>query len=87
MAYRYVPASRRGKAEPARLVARVSQEDLVASAYEHYGFEEPEALEYLRFAGYQVTANWKAMMAEEGMPADEIARLQKTFAFAGAIAG
>ena len=87
MAYRYVPASRRGKAEPARLVSRVSQEDLVASACEHYGFEEAEALEYLRFAGLQVTANWKSLLAEEEMPADEIARLQKTFAFAGAIAG
>lgn len=87
MAYRYVPAPRRGKTQPPRLVTRVSMEDLVAAAVEHYGYEEAEALEYLHFAGHEVTANWQAMMADEGMSAEEIARFRSTFAFASKIAG
>lgn len=86
MAYRYVPGSRRGKAAPARFVSRVSQEDLVASACEHYGFEEAEASEYLRFAGQQVAANWASTMVGEGMPKEVIAKFRNTFAFAGAVA-
>lgn len=87
MAYRYVPAPRRGKAQPPRLVTRVNIEDLVAAATEHYGYCETEAKEYLCFAGNQVANNWEAMMADEGMPADEIVRFKGTFAFASSMDG
>ncbi len=50
-------------------------EDLVASATEHYGYDEAEAKEYLNYAGNQVTNNREAIMA------DEIVRFRGTFAF------
>lgn len=68
-------------------MTRVSIEYLVAAAADHYGYEEAEAMDYLRFSGHQVAANWEAMMADEGMPAEETARFRSTFAFASTIAG
>lgn len=45
MAYRYVPAPRRGKTQPPRLTTRVSIDDLVSAATEHYGYNQAEAKE------------------------------------------
>ncbi|PKO94402.1 MAG: type II toxin-antitoxin system HipA family toxin [Betaproteobacteria bacterium HGW-Betaproteobacteria-10] len=87
MAYRYVPAPRRGPSQAPRLVTRVSIDDLIASACEHYGYVETEAREYLLFAASQVTSNWQTLMVEEGMPADEVGRFKATFSCAATITG
>ena len=83
----YVPAPRRGKTQPLRLVTRLSIDDLVSAATEHYGYDEAKAKEYLCYAGNPLANNWEAMMADEGMPADEIVRFKGTFAFASSMNG
>lgn len=82
LAYRYVPAPRRGPAQPPRLVTHVTAEDLLAAACEHYGYDAPEAHDYLQFAADCVTANWRRLLQEEGIPVTEVERFQATFSFA-----
>lgn len=86
MAYRYVPASRRGQAQMPRLVTRVSADDLIAAAVEHYGFAHAEAADYLAEAAHQVTSHWRCHLLEEGIPAGEAARFEHTFSFAERLA-
>ncbi|MEN9481699.1 MAG: hypothetical protein RLZZ298_3094 [Pseudomonadota bacterium] len=85
MAYRYVPAPRRGPAQAPRLVTRVSTDDLIAAACEHYGYLESDAREYLGFAASQVSSNWQTLMSGEGMPDDELGRFKGTFSFAATV--
>ena len=82
MAYRYVPAPRRGPVQPPRLVTRVDAEDLVAAAKEHYGYIGSEARDYLHTAAAIVTRNWRRKLSEEGIPDAEIERFRNTFLFA-----
>lgn len=82
MAYRYVPAPRRGPAQPPRLVTRVDVEDLIAAAREHYGYAESEARDYLHVAAETVARNWRRTLSEEGVPDAEIERYRNTFSFA-----
>jgi serine/threonine-protein kinase HipA len=82
MAYRYVPAPRRGPQAPPRVVTRVDSQDLIAAACEHYGYGEVEARDFLRFAGGTVTNTWRDLMATEGIPESEIERYRGAFSFA-----
>lgn len=82
MAYRYVPAPRRGPAQPPRLVTRVDAEDLIAAAKEHYGYSESEARDYLHAAAETVARGWHGTLGDEGMPRTEIERFRNTFSFA-----
>jgi serine/threonine-protein kinase HipA len=86
LAYRYVPPQRRGRQEtPSRLVTRIEPADLLAAAVEHYGFAAPEAADYLNFAAATVAECWRKLLADEGMPEDEIRRLERAFRFAVAV--
>lgn len=87
MAYRYVPAQRRGQQQPPRLVTRIDADDLLAAATEHYGYGAEEARDYLASAAATVASHWRRLMSEEGMPGIEIDRFRNTFAFAAQLAG
>lgn len=83
MAYRYVPPGRRGRQETvSRLVTRIDRADLLAAAVDHYGHAASEAADYLAFAATTVTTHWRAFLAAEGVPEDEMARFVSTFASA-----
>ena len=82
MAYRYVPAPRRGPPQSPRLVTRVDAEDMIAAAREHYGYAEPEARDYLHAAAGTVARDWQRTLSGEGMPKTEVERFRNTFSFA-----
>ena len=68
--------------KPPRLVTRMTAEDLLAVACEHYGYDVAEAHDYLQFAAGSVAANWRRLLEEEGIPATEAEQFQATFSFA-----
>lgn len=82
MAYRYVPANTRKKIAHPRLVSGVNLDDLLAAATEHYGYTADDAKDHLHRAASTVTKQWQCYLAEEGVPTEERARFNATFAFA-----
>jgi serine/threonine-protein kinase HipA len=86
MAYRYIPAAKKGRQQTVpRLITRVSTDDLLAAATEHYGYERDEALTYLKDAATTVRARWQPLMNESGMPVEEVQRFAATFAYAAEV--
>jgi hypothetical protein len=86
MAYHFVqPNRRRLQTTQARLVARIDVDDLLAAAVEHYGFSVEDARAYLLETARHITVEWRRVMADEGMPPEEIRRFEATFSFAASI--
>ena len=86
MAYRFVqPGRSRMQNTPAKLVARIDVDDLLAAAIEHYGYQEKDARAWLLETARRITSAWRCMMADEGVPTDEIRRYHASFAFAASI--
>ena len=87
MAYRYIPPTKKARQQNGpRLIARISTEDLLAAATEHYGYEPEEALAYLQQTATTVHSRWQPLMAEAGMPAEAIQRFSSVFAYAADLA-
>jgi serine/threonine-protein kinase HipA len=86
MAYRYLPATKRGRVQSAaRLVSQIDIEMLLASAVEHYGYDLEEAEVFLHAAASTVHARWQELMGEAGMPEAEIRLYAPIFTFAAQV--
>lgn len=86
MAYRFVQASRRNaQGTQAKLVARIDVDELLAAAIEHYGYRAEDARLYLLETARHITLAWRRLLADEGVPAEEIRRHEASFSFAARI--
>jgi serine/threonine-protein kinase HipA len=87
MAYRYIPPAKKGRQQTGpRLIARISTEDLLAAATEHYGYEPEEACAWLQQTAATVHARWQPLMTEAGMPDEAVQRFASIFSWAGDLA-